>query len=292
MDYRDEREHELEELEIHEADDDLVPAEYSPQRRGDRSPLVWILSVLLALLAAAAAYYWFASRAEPEAVALPAEKSPAPVETEAVPAVDSAAIDLPPLGESDSLVRQLVGALSEHPQLLRWLASEELVRTFVVAVDNLASGETPRAHLGMLRPQEGFSTVERGGETYVDPRSYRRYDLLTEVATSVNTEGATTLYRQLKPLIDEAYRDLGYPDRDFDDTLARAIRVILEAPRVPESVALVQGVRTYDFKDPRYARLSPAQQQLMRLGPQNLGRLQAKASAFAQALAGETGAGQ
>ena len=74
-------------------------------------------------------------------------------------------IELPPLGESDDLVRSLVGELSSHPQLLDWLARQELVQIAVKVVDNVARGESPHVHLPFLEPVDGFTIAEDGGVT-------------------------------------------------------------------------------------------------------------------------------
>jgi hypothetical protein len=51
------------------------------------------------------------------------------------------ALELPTLGASDALVRELVEALSSHPTLASWLVSDDLVRWFVVV--DVARGLSP-----------------------------------------------------------------------------------------------------------------------------------------------------
>ena len=60
--------------------------------------------------------------------------------------------------------------------------------------------------------------VERGGAVYADPQSYERYNRLTEVIDSLDAAGVAELYRQLKPLLQEGYADLGYPDSGTSTT--------------------------------------------------------------------------
>ena len=60
-------------------------------------------------------------------------------------------IALPSLDESDSLVRNLVAALTSHPAFAAWLIPDQLVRTFVLVVDNVADGNNPAARLPPLR---------------------------------------------------------------------------------------------------------------------------------------------
>lgn len=252
------------------------------------APPVWpkaVLGLLLLLILAGGAYYFFFRDREPAVPPPPeqeesvGEETPATAGRRAEPP-----IELPPLPESDPVVRQLVSGLSSHPRLAAWLATDELVQRFVVTVDNLAEGRSPAVHLPFLEPETGFQVQESGDRLAIDPATYRRYDLLAEAFVSLDTEGTARLYRQLEPLIDEAYRNLGYPDRDFDDTLAQAMGRLLAVPVVEEEVALeAQGV-AYDFADPELESLSPAAKHLLRTGPDNVRRIQAKIRELAQAM--------
>jgi hypothetical protein len=192
---------------------------------------------------------------------------------------------LPELDASDAFVRKLVQALSANPAWATWLATEGLVRRFVVVVDNLAEGRSPTKHLSVLAPKERFATVERGKAVFVDPKSYKRYDLAADVVASLDVKGTAQAYRQLKPLIDKAYKELGYPDRNFDATLAKAIDRLLATPVPRETVELKSAVKSYRYADPALESLTPAQKQLLRLGPENMKKVQEKLRELRKALA-------
>ena len=97
-------------------------------------------------------------------------------------------------------------------------------------VDNIAEGESPRAHLRFLDPEEPFQAVERANRFYIDPAGYERYNLVADIIESLDTAGSVELYRNIKPLIDEAYRELGRVDGSFDETLSLAMEQLLETP--------------------------------------------------------------
>jgi hypothetical protein len=170
-----------------------------------------------------------------------------------------------------------------------WLAPDDLVRRFVAAVDDVARGKSPRPHLGHLAPKRGFRATSEtgdgaGDELRIDPRSYDRYDPFVEVLLSLDTADSVRLYRRLEPLFQEAYRDLGYPEGDFDRTLDRAFDEILATP-IPEGpVELERGVDDYRFADPDLENLDPAQKHFLRLGPDNMRQLQAKLRLLRSAL--------
>jgi hypothetical protein len=137
----------------------------------------------------------------------------------------------------------------------------------------------------VLRPSAGFHVVERGGDVYIDPRSYERYDGLAAAAASIDPAGAARLYATLKPRIEEAYRDLGMPDTPFDRTLEQAIVLLLETPIVDDPVrAAPQGGLGYGFAAPNFEALPAAQKQLLRMGPRNVRTIQSSLRAIALAL--------
>lgn len=257
--------------------------------RSSSPPTIAVVAVIAALVVAALLYFWLFGRQPPPPEITPSTES-APTTPRPPARVEGEPIEdepLPGLDASDEVVRRLVAGLSENPQLAAWLVTDDLARRFVVAVDNIAEGVTPRSHLGFIEPTGGFE-VETTGERYtVSAASYKRYDTVTDVFTSLDTEGSVRLYRRLQPLLQEAYVDLGYPNRDFGDTLARALQVIAGTPRPPETMELVRGVKSYEFADPRLEDLSSIEKQLLRLGPENLERVQTKAAELAAALAAE-----
>jgi Protein of unknown function (DUF3014) len=255
-----------------------------PRRRQPRGPMIAGLVALLLVLGLGAYYLMFRHPSGPPASAPGAgEETAAPTPAPPRPTGESE-IELPPLGASDSLVRQLAGRLSADPGLASWLAGDELIRRFGAAVDNIAEGTSPKPHLRSLAPQASFQVTQREGRIFVDPASYRRYDLLVGVFSSVDAGAAAHLYRQLKPLIDQAYRDLGYPRQDFDDTLARAIGRLLAVPAPEGDVELAPKSVAYAFADPALENRSAAEKQLLRLGPENVRRVQAKLRELANAL--------
>jgi len=85
-----------------------------------------------------------------------------------------------------------------------------------------------------------------------------------------------SLYRRAAPLFEEAFKDLGYPDKKFADVLHRAIDMLLAVPVIEKDIMLEEKVTTYMFADPRLEKLNPAKKHLLRMGPGNIKKIQAK----------------
>lgn len=194
--------------------------------------------------------------------------------------------DLPALDASDELVRRLAESLSSRPRLAEWLATDDLIRRFVGAVVRVAAGRSPREPLEFLEPEGEFLVRgEPGDSAVIDPESHRRYDPLAATITALDTRGTAELYRRIRPLLREAYRDLGFREPSFDETLARAAAVLLAVP-VPEAPIEVVpvGGTAWAYRNPELEALSPAQKALVRMGPENVERIQAKLRELARAL--------
>ena len=268
----------------------------------DKQPVLITLGIVGMIVLVYMAYRFIADN-EPEpiqTVEIPVqvtevEPEPEPeaeAETEAVAeAVEEPAIEeepsfiLPMLDDSDQLIRDGVITLSNHADIAAWLVSEELIRKFVVLVDNTVHGSVPRKHVAFLAPDGPFKANKISEALYVlNEESYTRYDLLTGIFAGIDSQRAVEFYVLLKPLFQEAYEELGYVDKKFDDAVFLAIGRMLETPVVPQPIHLVRPVVMYKFADEQLESLSEVQKQLIRMGPKNTRVVQAKLSEIALEL--------
>ena len=185
------------------------------------------------------------------------------------------AIVLPPLDESDALVRDLVTTMTSHPALAAWLIPDDLVRSFVVVVDNVAHGDNPAEHLTPLRPTRRFSATGEAPQLGIDPVSHARYNTHAEILAAIDPVEAAELYRTFYPLIAEAYVELGYPDDAFDETMLRALGNIVETPVLEQDPILVPRAAFFEFADDRLEALLPVQKQFLGMGSRNVRAVQA-----------------
>jgi hypothetical protein len=262
-----------------------------PSRRRPNRAAAALVAVVLA--GALAAFWWMSRRVEPPAPGTTANREATTEESattadEPVRRSSELEAPLPPLDQSDALVRQLAGGLSSHPALKAWLATPRLIRGFAAAVENASLGASPSPNLTFLRPREPYRAVARTGpngeELVPDPASYRRYDSVTEVFTSIDPQAAADVYRRLHGLVQEAYAELGYPDQSFDDALAQAFETLLQTPIPATAPLLERHVNTYRYADPQLEELPPLQKHLLRMGPDHAGRIKAQIRALAAEL--------
>ena len=192
-------------------------------------------------------------------------------------------IALPPLDSTDTLVRELVNGISSHPVVASWLTTDRLIVNFVTVTGRIADGKTPVAELKAIGPVAPFRTTNTRGGATIDPASYRRYDRYAQAVAAIDAHGAAHVYQTLKPRIDEADRNFGGSGA-FDAELERAIVELLKVPVVDGDVPLRAAGIGYGYADPRLESLSPAQKQLLRMGPENVRTVQGKLREVAVAL--------
>ena len=246
----------------------------------EKNKVIFTVAAFLVVIAAGIAIYFLFFRSAPEkippteqveeSVSLPEEKiaEPAPEETAYAPIYAD-------IGESDSLVRGLINNISKNSKLAQWLSTDDIIRKFTAAVDNIANGQSPRAHIDFFQPDGDFDVIEKDGMLYMDPDSYKRYDPVADVFASLDAEETVILFRRFRPVIDQAYSELGYPDTDFEVTLKKAIDELLGIP-VVKDVLLESKVISYKMVDPKLENLSQAQKHLLRMGPENIKKIQQK----------------
>jgi len=274
----------LEDFDIDKDPAPTGPVGVTPERR-------WIVPALIGLvvlLAAGAAVWFFLMRQQPAQTATaPAAAAAAPAPPTGIQplcnATSADAAALPPLNDSDAFAKKSATGVSAHPRVAAWLATDNVIRNFVVAVDNIASGATPAARMRALRPAGTFRVREGRGALFIDARSFERYASIADAVDSIDPQSAAQLCGTLKPRLADAYAELGR-EGSFDVALEKAIVALLRTPAVGPDTRVVPAGASYAFEDETLEQLTLAQKQLARMGPRNARLIQDKLRQVALAI--------
>ena len=265
--------------------------------RASSTPRVIAAALACAVAAAAAWWYWLrpehATVAPPSVATAPkAPVAPPPMHKASGPQnpVDALAPTdpaLPALAESDQRVTALLAELLGRDKLASFLVTDGFVRRVVATVDNLARAHAP-SRMWPVQPMPQRFEVEGEGDapTAVAPANAARYSAFIAFAEAVPLESAVALYARLYPLFQQAYEELGYPGRYFNDRLVAVLDHLLLAPEPRGSLRVkltpvntdVPNLRPwvrYEFVDPALESLSSGQKILVRMGPANQARAKA-----------------
>jgi hypothetical protein len=278
---------------------DRESAEFRPAPESS----LWIVIVVVAIVVlglAAGAVWWRSThrQAAPVAVSPPAATTPQP---ETVPPPQAAAptgpenpietpqpdAALPKLDEADARVRSALIELLGAKQVLNFLQVDDFVRRAVTTIDNLPR-ERATARVWPVQPTPSRFAVAGSGTTQtIGAENAARYAPFVQFVESVDATNAAAMYAKFYPLFQQAYEELGYPNRYFNDRLVAVIDHLLQAPEPsgPVQVTLteVRGEMSsqrpwvrYEFADPELQALSAGQKMMVRMGPTNERRLKAK----------------
>jgi len=253
-----------------------------------------IVAIIIAIVIAALAWLYLSSTPEevivdqtPTAI-VEAELPPEPVpEPEIIePEVEAPIIEpepviesepeplLPSLDDSDAWVQEKLPNYTWRKELLKLVINQDMIRRFVVFIDNFAQGNLAYEHSPLIKPTNKFSAneskVDGNSEWKWDESATRRFTLYVDLLRSFDSETLVQWYFEMKPLVDQAYEELGYPDENFTDVLHDAITKVLDMEIPKESLDLVRPSVMFRYKDERVEALDDADKLLLRLGKENL----------------------
>lgn len=235
---------------------------------GSKLPIV-IIATLGLVLGGIGAWWWTRDAARAPQPAAAATGTDA-----AVSPVTEAARPLPPIGQMDTFLRALLGGLSTSPELARWLATDDLIRQMANGIDRVSRGQSPAKEVAVLKPSGTFEPSGLRQRATIDPASYRRYDGLGLLVSSLDARSVANAYRTIQPRLDEAYRGLGRSEGSVDQAVSLALQTLIDTPVIREPIRIVPGTgATYAYADPALEKLAPAQKQLLRMGADNVARI-------------------
>ena len=252
------------------------------------------LYLIVALVIVTGAAYLVFDARTPEAPPPPPSVSPAPLPAEPTPLpqpvadpVPEPGVDpapeaevaapvapppppLPALAHSDDEVR---AAFAPFGLPAPWLERAGLLQRAATVLVNLSVGTLPRRQLAFLAPVEPFKVVKEGERFFVDPAGYERFAPLMDALEQVPPQELAGVLRRYEPLLDEALGQLGERN-GVEQFVARASDAILARRPVSGRVELVRPNVLFQFADPALEEASELDKQLLRVGPDNLERLQ------------------
>jgi hypothetical protein len=198
---------------------------------------------------------------ESPAVARPAPQEPA-----------EPAVELPSLEDSDPFVRERIDDM-DLPR--PWLDQDGYVRRLAVLAENASRGVVPRRQLAFLAPNEPFQVVRTEDERILlDPVGYTRYDGYVDRLERIAPDRLASLLTTLNPLVEAALVEVGV-EAPPGEVFAEAIRQVLAVPLPQGDIELIQPAVMYRYADPQLEALPQLHKQLLRMGPDNVRRLQA-----------------
>ena len=218
-------------------------------------------------------------------VAPPPEEVEIVVEPEVNIEDDADVMQLPSLNGSDSFVFDGLRAIQNGAVLVDLLARDQIVRKFVVFVENISRGEFPQTGLPYRALGQDMPVRNIDDNLFVmDESAHARFDYAVQTFVSLDAESAMAFYRTLSPLFQQAYAEIGFRNVSFDDTLRAAINNVLRTTNMEGPYQLVRPSIMYLYADASIENLQEVHKQLLRIGADNTILLKAKLREFVALL--------
>jgi hypothetical protein len=273
-----------------------------PKKPGSNN-LVFIAGTLIAAIIIVAVLFKAQNQPEydPELIAIPDEPVAevviqAPVVPEAVipeavepePEPPTSSVSTPPplpkLDNSDDFIRERLLLISNKPEFAKWVKTDDLLRRTASYADGLSNGVLLSKIFPLSAPEGKFATHSSNGTIWLNAGNYERYDRTINTLISLPMDSMAKMFHFTRPLLENAFSEMGYNPRQMDGIILQAIDVILATPIVAEPIRLTRDSVVYKFADPALESLLPLQKQLLRTGPENTKRIQQQAKALREAL--------
>lgn len=184
-------------------------------------------------------------------------------------------VNNPLLDESDSWVKEKLTSIIWRKELLELLIDENMVRRFVVFVDNFSQGNIAYSYSPFIKPTAKFEvqevpTSDQSELWAFNESTFKRFSLYVDLFRSVDSDTLVEWYKKLKPLITEAYSELGYPEKEFDEVLQSAITKVLDIEFPKGDNQLIRPSVMFRYQDPDVEALDDADKLMLRIGKDNL----------------------
>ncbi|MFZ2525901.1 MAG: DUF3014 domain-containing protein [Candidatus Ferrigenium altingense] len=249
---------------------------------------VAVAAVVVILGGLAAYFLWQPSppKPAPAQVQAPPPPPPPPPKPEVRQVIETppAPPPLPALADSDSFMLDALAGLVGNKSLMKFFHTERIIRNIVATIDNLPRRRAPMSVMPVERAPGQFIIAGTEDGLTISPENAARYTPYVRIAKAIDAKKLVELYVRLYPLFQQAYEELGYPKKYFNDRLIVAIDDLLAAPNIKEPVALIQPSVYYKYADPDLEARSIGQRILMRIGSRNEAIMKGKLREIKQEL--------
>lgn len=266
------------------------------------SPMV--LLVLLMVLAAGAVFFylWRQNESQKTVIVTPpanqtlaAVEGPPPIRHPIEDAQGAApqtpdTKPLPALMVSDTTMQNTLAELFGAASLGKVFYEDAIIHRFVTTVDNLPRKALPSRNLPVKPIAGPLATSAIDANVSIGADNASRYTPYVQIAEAIDAKNLVQAYVHFYPLIQQDYRDLGYPKGYFNDRLIEAIDDLLAAPELKDPLQVVQPKVLYQYADPELEARSAGQKIMLRMGSENAAKVKTKLREVRSELTGPKGA--
>ena len=173
------------------------------------------------------------------------------------------------LDTSDLTVEEEISSQFNTPLWLEWFGGKHIIRKTVAFIDNASRGDIARKVLSLPVPNQSLGLSKNEQSRYLNDNDFAQYDKYINLVKALDLDVVQRMFVQFKPMLEQAYAELGNPNKTFDQALSDSFELMLDTPDIntPLMIQRIEG-RTM-FTDDDLENLKDVQKLLIRIGPKN-----------------------
>ena len=188
------------------------------------------------------------------------------------------------LENSDESFQTAIKRASEN--LRKWFLAKNVIKKFIVIINDLSQNQILYKHRTFLKPPGKITVKIDAKGLYLAKQSYSRYNPLATAIEAIDVQTGLDLYIVFKPLFEKVYKEFSYPAQyRLDDIFLKAAANVIDAPIVTSRIALVKHTISYKYADKKLESLNDVEKLMIRMGPENTKKIQAKLRQLVEAVA-------
>jgi len=205
---------------------------------------------------------------------------------------DSGVKPLPPLEHSDEELSADINKTFGPTPLESFLVPKDIIRRIVVTIDNLPTDSLSMRYRAVPRTPGNVDVqpTDQDGVWILNTAAETRYDAFVQLVDHLDADTLVTFYFHYYPLFQQAYAELGYGNRQFNDRVVAVIDHLLAGPAVEAPIKVIRPGAFYQFQDAELESQSSGRKILIRMGNERAAALKRKLVEIREAIVTRTGA--
>ncbi|MCK5830078.1 MAG: DUF3014 domain-containing protein [Methylococcales bacterium] len=179
------------------------------------------------------------------------------------------------LENSDDSFKEAVIEVSED--FANWFEIKESIKKYITLIHDISQNQILVKNRAFLKISKKNMVKKDSQGLYLSKEGYKRYDDFANAIASIDAQKGLGLYLTFKPLFNKVYKTFSYPNAyRVEDIFLKAAANVIKAPIKEDRIALVKHSIYYKFSDKKLESLSDVEKQMLRMGPENTKKIQAK----------------
>lgn len=179
------------------------------------------------------------------------------------------------LDNSDDSFNEAIKKVSKG--MGNWFEVKDTITKYVVLIHDMSQNQIVGKNRRFLKISTKNMVRKDVQGLYLADEGYKRYDDFANAVASIDEVKGLDLYLAYKPLFNKVYKTFSYPESyKVEDIFLKAAANVINAPVMEERVGIVKHSIFYKFSNPKLEALSDVEKQMLRMGPENTKKIQAK----------------